>query len=243
MTYAAFQSSAAPAPLPPPPAPQAPAAERVSAVTSGPNGTVQRFTVQDIAALRARKSELSSQLNSAVSRRGEVHRSLIGATGADKAGLEKRLGVLDERIARLEQDIDENSSQLASLDASRAMAGTAGFYPHWGPDTGNRVENNTMPLAMAFIFFVMSPIAIAVSRMYWKRGTRAATVPLHPDPAPRLERMEQALDAIAIEIERVSEGQRFVTRLMSEARGGALGAGQAPMQPVSAGEERIAERR
>jgi hypothetical protein len=32
----------------------------------------------------------------------------------------------------------------------------------------------------------------------------------------RLERLEQAVESIAIEIERVSEGQRYVTRLMSE---------------------------
>ena len=32
----------------------------------------------------------------------------------------------------------------------------------------------------------------------------------------RLERMEQAVDAIAIEIERISEGQRFTTKLLSE---------------------------
>lgn len=32
----------------------------------------------------------------------------------------------------------------------------------------------------------------------------------------RLERMEQALDAVAVEMERVSEGQRFTTRLLSE---------------------------
>jgi hypothetical protein len=32
----------------------------------------------------------------------------------------------------------------------------------------------------------------------------------------RLERMEQALDAVAIEMERVSEGQRFTSRLLSE---------------------------
>jgi len=32
----------------------------------------------------------------------------------------------------------------------------------------------------------------------------------------RLERVEQAVEAIAIEIERVSEGQRFVTKLLSE---------------------------
>ena len=32
----------------------------------------------------------------------------------------------------------------------------------------------------------------------------------------RLERMERALDAIAIEIERLGEGQRFTTKLLAE---------------------------
>ena len=35
----------------------------------------------------------------------------------------------------------------------------------------------------------------------------------------RLERMEQALDSIAIEVERITEGQRFTTKLLSEGRG------------------------
>ena len=32
----------------------------------------------------------------------------------------------------------------------------------------------------------------------------------------RLSRLEQAVDAIAVEVERISEGQRFTTRLLSE---------------------------
>lgn len=32
----------------------------------------------------------------------------------------------------------------------------------------------------------------------------------------RLSRLEQAVDAIALEIERISEGQRFTTKLLSE---------------------------
>jgi hypothetical protein len=32
----------------------------------------------------------------------------------------------------------------------------------------------------------------------------------------RLERMEQAIDSIAVEVERISEGQRFTTKLLSE---------------------------
>jgi len=32
----------------------------------------------------------------------------------------------------------------------------------------------------------------------------------------RLERIERAVEAIAVEVERIAEGQRFVTRLMAE---------------------------
>ena len=32
----------------------------------------------------------------------------------------------------------------------------------------------------------------------------------------RMERVEQAIEAIAVEVERVSEGQRFVTKLLSQ---------------------------
>jgi hypothetical protein len=35
----------------------------------------------------------------------------------------------------------------------------------------------------------------------------------------RLERMEQAIDSIAVEVERISEGQRFTTKLLSERSG------------------------
>jgi hypothetical protein len=31
--------------------------------------------------------------------------------------------------------------------------------------------------------------------------------------------MEQALDSVALEVERISEGQRFTTKLLSEGRG------------------------
>lgn len=71
---------------------------------------------------------------------------------------------------------------------------------------------------------------------------QAAATPA-PDTSARLERIEQAIDSIAIEVERVSEGQRFVTRLMADGRGNALPAGQPAMEPLHIGEERVAERR
>jgi hypothetical protein len=35
------------------------------------------------------------------------------------------------------------------------------------------------------------------------------------DVGARLERMEQAIDAIAVEVERIAEGQRFTSKLLA----------------------------
>ena len=60
------------------------------------------------------------------------------------------------------------------------------------------------------------PIIRALVRRFLDRP---AVVPqLTGDVTTRLERIEQAVDAIAIEVERVSEAQRFQTRLMTESR-------------------------
>lgn len=42
----------------------------------------------------------------------------------------------------------------------------------------------------------------------------ATTIP--PDVTARLERIEQAVDSVAIEVERISEGQRFTTKLLND---------------------------
>lgn len=48
----------------------------------------------------------------------------------------------------------------------------------------------------------------------WRREKSAA--PLSRELADRLTQLEQSVDAIAIEVERIGEGQRFMTRLFTE---------------------------
>ena len=49
-----------------------------------------------------------------------------------------------------------------------------------------------------------------------RRSVASAAVPALEEIAQRLGRMEQALDATAIEVERISEAQRFTTKLLVE---------------------------
>lgn len=58
------------------------------------------------------------------------------------------------------------------------------------------------------------PIARAIGRKIERSNGQPASIPL--DVTARLERMEQAIDSIAVEVERISEGQRFTTKLLAE---------------------------
>lgn len=68
-----------------------------------------------------------------------------------------------------------------------------------------------------FICGAVTAIGVPIARAYARRVDRDAAVPRIPaDVTARLERMEQAIDSIAVEVERISEGQRFTTKLLAE---------------------------
>jgi hypothetical protein len=68
-----------------------------------------------------------------------------------------------------------------------------------------------------FICIAATVIMVPVARAFARRMERTPLQPsMPPDVVARLERMEQAIDSIAIEVERISEGQRFTTKLLSE---------------------------
>ena len=72
----------------------------------------------------------------------------------------------------------------------------------------------------AFATAIICAIGIPLSRAYSRRMDAESRNPRLPvEVTSRLERMEQALEAVAIEVERISEGQRFTTKLLSEGRG------------------------
>lgn len=71
----------------------------------------------------------------------------------------------------------------------------------------------------AFIMAIVIAIGVPLARAYARKMDAESRNPRLPaEITDRLERMEHALDSIAIEVERITEGQRFTTRLLSEGR-------------------------
>lgn len=71
-------------------------------------------------------------------------------------------------------------------------------------------------VSVVFILAVLMPISVGIVRRLAQGSTRPAPPPPDPLMSARMDRLEQAMDAIAIEIERISEGQRFVTKVLTE---------------------------
>ncbi|MHB1224507.1 MAG: hypothetical protein ACYC2G_10780 [Gemmatimonadaceae bacterium] len=222
-----------PATPPQPPVPPAVPATPPPAAAVGANQVLMEggrpVTAMDAATLRNRRSELSRQLNSADSRRQELASQLQSAAPGSQAGLVARIEVLDERIVQIEKDIAENGQRLAALPSSETSTSE-------GMMDGGALNNGQITgISIVFIIFVLMPLAIAIGRLIWKRGSTVRPQALPAGTDQRLERMEQGMDAIAIEVERISEGQRFVTRLLSErqelpALGGAAAAEPVPVR-------------
>ena len=72
---------------------------------------------------------------------------------------------------------------------------------------------------VAVVFFVsIATVIRSIAAMFLARRRTNGAADSHSPPLndARLSRLEQAVDAIALEVERISEGQRFTTKLLSE---------------------------
>ena len=186
------------------------------------------MTARDVVALKARRSELSNQLESATSRRNSLAAKLDDAEGVNKTGIEQRIALLDNRILQLETDLAETGRQLSGAPAGLLASASVGtpLGLNSGQITAIGIVSVVGAASVAF------PIAVAMARRIWRGASRRDAAPVAPQSAERMERLEQAVDAIAIEIERVSEGQRYVTRLLTEGSAPALPVGQRAAEPV-----------
>lgn len=208
------QATQAPPPPPPPGTPallaqQGPLGGVATTATPAPAGPLRPLTEAEREAIRDARRELSNQLTSAADRRENLVEELKDMPGPAQAGVLARIELLDQRIIQLEADIAQTGRQLTS--------GTTAPLPEIRYIYG-LPENVFTPVAILSTLFIFTPLALAFARLLWKRGTRIATQPTPEQQQhnERVDRIEQAVEAIAIEVERVGEAQRYQGRMLTE---------------------------
>jgi hypothetical protein len=182
----------------------------VVGVTPSPSAVYEGFLAQ--------RRELRDQLETLQDQRQELSNQLQDpmVNGANRTGLEGHIAEIDARITALDKQIAAADAQVAQSAAVPGAVVPDPPYVRQGP------PEEVFVLSGMFIVVVLFPLTIAYARRLWRRGAAAVSSIPH-ELMDRLTRLDQAVDAIAVEVERIGEGQRFVTRVLAER----------PMEPIA----------
>ena len=215
-------------------------------------GSVQ---APDVATLRSQLSDLRVQLTGLQANWDGLYAQLnvMLRNNPARPRVQQEWADAGVQIARVKGEIALREAQLAQAQG-RPIGTTETAPPARFPIQS--IDSDLLILTSAGLVLALGlPVSIAWAKRMLRRKPEAAPVP--SDITPRLESIERAVDAIAIEIERISEGQRFVTKIFVDrpAQGvgesnaastatppaKALGAG--PIQPIELPERQRAPQR
>ena len=202
--------------------------------TPAPRGADVARASRELASLEARRTELKQQLSSNTERRVLMDLQLKSAEGASRAELQNRLKTLDARTARIDDELNEIDDAInAALErgATRAPNGFEQLIQGMRgtpqpPPTFQYQRNNDLLINL----LIGQGVAFLLLAFILWRGLRrrvsASFARLAPEDSNRIEQLQRSVDVMAVEVERISEGQRYVAKIMSE-QSSALGAGAA----------------
>jgi hypothetical protein len=173
----------------------------------------------DMMALLSQRRVLTQQLEEATDRRNDLIDRMNEVPDAAKPGFQGQLNVLNDRITQLESSLNVVSQEIAG--ASPVLASMAEERDDPAPDDhfGTFQEG-------AFVGGVGGVVGVTIlfliTRWLRRKFNGSDEVQRRPalpaDDSERLRRLENGIDAMAVEIERISEGQRFVTKLLSQSQ-------------------------
>ncbi len=191
--------------LPPPPPPSVPVSvSQIQSPIAGV-GPADVYT-----ALREQRSELREQLENLEEKRQELRQELREDGGeATNAGILARIKELDARISATD-------AQLASADLAVAKAASvpgAVVEPPQLPRNGPPEE--AYILGSLFMVVTLLPLSIAYARRIWRRGA-TVIAPVPAEVRQQIDSLSNAVETIAHEVERIGEGQRFITKVLAE---------------------------
>ena len=178
---------------------------------------------QVLEGLREQRSELRDQLDRLENQRENMVQELPGTPDAVKKSLEARIATIDGRIVEVDKAIGE-----ADMAVARAAAVPGAIVPEPPEPPRSGPPEEFFVLLGVMTIVIALPLTIAYARRIWRRGAQVVSA-IPSEIYDRFNRIDQAIDSIAVEVERIGEGQRYLTRAMAEQQK-SIGAGAA--EPV-----------
>lgn len=151
----------------------------------------------EMAVLRKEMTDLADQLTP-------------GISSAREEAISDQISATADRLESLQEQLDRALSGQPLITFTEEPSDQRPTIPDEVMDV---IEWSMITLV---IIALGTPIVRTLARWLERRGVRPEAAPASTQ---RMDRLEQAVDAVAIEVERISEGQRYTNRMISEMRG------------------------
>jgi hypothetical protein len=140
------------------------------------------------------------------------------ATGAE---IRKEAGDFARKVKIAVQDAKKSAQDAHKASDAGHAATTTVPSPALNPNDMIPPEAVNMTYAF-FLTMIVCVIGFPLARAFARRVDRKTEVKTiaGPDLTPHIRQLQDSVDAMAIELERISEGQRFTAKLLAERSGG-----------------------
>ena len=127
-------------------------------------------------------------------------------------------GGAEQELFGAEQELKEAEARLRQLEQHPPPSPPFVYTSQQPDDFRPHIPGEAVDIAIGFfitcaVIIVGWPIARALGRRFERRGVPLA---VEAGVTDQLQRIEQAVEAIAIEVERISESQRFLAKLQEK---------------------------
>ena len=190
--------------------------QQTAVTTGGPRDAAS----SQLAALRARANELKLRVSDLELHKAQVRETQLAASVADRPKFNQSWANASHDLAAAKIQLEAVNKDIEELETARDMSRV--FALQGGPPSTIATTAVPDPLIGpkelmtigSGLFLLALPLVLVLARRLWVRGVPRTAVDL--ENSPRLQRMEQAIESIALEVERIGEAQRFTTKLLSD---------------------------
>ena len=181
----------------------------------------------DLNALTLLRSELRSQLGTTTQLRQELTNQIAQAASvgdrASIAALQGRIRGLEARGVALEEQLLQVDDAVRAAIAQGVATGqvepavyapAVAAVPPVLDRPADMIDEDVFVSALMGMTLLFTFIGVLIHRRAWRRAVKQFTSggPARAD----VQQLQQAVDVIAVEVERIAEGQRFVSKLLND---------------------------
>ena len=176
---------------------------------------LQDATAAQLEVMRARARELRLRTSDLQAREQQVRELRYQAPpGAERAKVDRQW--LDARhdLTATTIELEGLTERIGELRTQRDQARALTLRPPPAPEPPPVEVRGIANAGILMVILFVAPIVIVLVYRLFTRGS--ARDPVGFEASPRFQRMEQAIESIAMEVERIAEGQRFTTTILAE---------------------------